>query len=449
MSRRILALAAALFVVLPALSATRPLFDGDADGVSDERDSCLYSPRGVVVGPNGCSTPGDEDEDGVADASDSCPLSPAGAIVDLQGCALDGDSDGVADGIDACPASRANVRIDSRGCGPGDRVVALAPKRPRVAAAAPAPPVQPAAPAPMAPAPASTVAVPAATSTLPGGAAEAGPVLPSAVTTGALDRRAQPERTFYFDKGSSALSWAVSRAIKESAKDLLPKLEKNPTAGLIVSGHADTKSDGADAARLATARATAVRAALIDAGVPPQRLSVRVPGVNEPRFYGADLERNCRVELRVLTRLGTDSMPVVAAPPPAPAPAAVAPVAAPRATPTSKPAPVVTPVPVRAGTTAVAFAPYSAMLDDSAIGVLNRFVQDSTRPLLADAAARVVVVSGVDAGETGAAALRLAESRSASVMAYLVSLGLPRNRVELSNHAQTGTRRAELTLVGR
>lgn len=442
MPMRFLALFFGLLVAIPALGAgsVPPLaFDGDADGVPDDRDACPYTPRGIVVGPNGCSTVGDEDEDGVPDAIDACPLSPAGAIVDAQGCALDSDTDGVADGVDACPATPVGVRVDARGCGPGERAVALAPRRPRVAAVAPAV-EQAAAPAP--------VAAPIAPPVAAGVAPDAAPVLSPVVTTAALDRRAEPERTFYFDKRSAKLSRSVSRAIKDTAAALRPELESNPSAGLMVSGHADTKSDGADAPRLAAARATAVRDALIDAGVPPQRVSVRVPGVNEPRFDGANLERNCRVELRVLTRLGTESLPaptpaatIAAAPPPA---AVVKPAQA-----ASPSVPPTTAAPTRDGSTSVAFAPYSAMLDDSAIGTLNRFVQDSTRPLLADAAARVVVISGVDAGETGAAALRLAESRGASVLAYLVSLGLPRNRVELSNDAQTGTRRAELSLVGR
>ena len=533
-----------------APAAVRPVLDGDADGVRDDRDACPYTPIGISVGPDGCSTPGDEDEDGIPDVADACPLSPAGSFVDAQGCALDEDVDGVADGVDRCPNSPLGSLVIANGCAPGQvpqpglarrapvvparpagvapvarapapyvaptpaptpapvpAPVAIAPVTPppaavsrpapviptppvavavRPAAPAPAPspvpapavlptpPLPPiATPAPVAAAPAVVAAAPAVTP-VPIASPSAAPVLPAATV------RAEPDRTFYFDETESKLSWAAERAIKQSARDFLPELEKNPAASLVLSGHADTKSDGQLAPRIATARAQAVREALIANGVPAPRISVRVPGVAEPRFFGASLARNCRVELRLVGQQAggmtvAAAVPVVAAPvaavpaPPVAAPAAAPAVAAPvaavkapippvAAAPTTAPAaPPVAPPPLPGPAPApvarvvaaasVNFAPYSAMLDNTAMKSLDAFVHDGTRALLADTTANVTIVSGIDAAETGPAAMRLAESRAATIRVYLASIGFPRNRVDVSTQAQTGTRRADLNIT--
>lgn len=498
-------------VASEAQAVARPLLDGDADGVRDDRDACPYTPLGITVHPDGCSTPGDEDEDGIADVADACPLSPGGAVVDGQGCALDEDVDGVADGVDRCPLSPMSALVNANGCAPGQSPLPGVARRAPVitvqAAAAPlarapaasAPPASvpprsvPAAPVPaqasaavsrpLPPVPVPVLKRPAAPLATPAPAALPTPPLPALSTpapapvaptpaVSPITVRSEPERTFYFDEGETGLSWAAERAIKQSARDLLPELEKNPAASLVLSGHADTKSDGNSAPRVATARAQAVRGELIAAGVPAQRIVLRVPGVGEPRFFGASLARNCRVELRVSGR--QTGSPVVraasAAPIPAitsPAPTASSAMAAPEVAllpalataavpplvPVAAPAParedLPDPPPPSAGNASVMFPPFSAVLDDSAMKSLDAFVQHGTRAMLADVAARVVITSGIGSGETGTAALRLAESRAASVSVYLVALGLPRNRVEVSAASQTGTRRTDVSIIGR
>lgn len=97
----------------------------------------------------------------------------------------------------------------------------------------------------------------------------------------------------------------------------------------------------------------------------------------------------------------------------------------------------------------VRFEPFSAVLTDEAIQVLNGFVHTGTRVMLADTASRVQIVSGIGPGEAGATAQRLSESRAASVSAYLVSLGLPNSRMEISSQTQTGERRADVRVVSR
>lgn len=139
------------------LAAAPPMVDGDADGVSDEIDLCLYSrpgdvvnrvgctlqddsdadgvpdnvdfclgtPTGRAVDPFGCETGlalgpvvamDDGDGDGVSDREDVCPYTDAGAQVDPDGCALDRDFDGVADGLDRCPNSPLGQVVNAQGC---------------------------------------------------------------------------------------------------------------------------------------------------------------------------------------------------------------------------------------------------------------------------------------------------------------------------------------------
>lgn len=481
---------------MPAAAVVRPVFDGDADGINDDVDSCPYTPRGISVGSNGCSTPGDEDEDGIADVADACPLSPAGSIVDVQGCALDDDVDGIADGVDRCPDSRLGSLVDAMGCGPGQVAVAGLPRRSARPAAPVYQPVPPVARVPVAPATpaysppplrvpqsvAPAAAYPAAPSAAPVAVprpvyvppqpasapayvapASPAPVAPVVVAAPpvavAVIKRLpsglrEPEETLYFEGGESDLSWSSARAVKQRAGELVKELEANAGASVVLSGHADTKSDGAQAAQLAGVRATVVRDSLAKAGVPAHRITIRVPGVAEPRFFGPELARNCRVELRVTGRAAVVVPPATAATnasvPVTSTPVAVA--SAPLATPVARPAPVavptVMPAPVNGLLGAVQFAPYSALLDDGAIASLNAFVQGSMRTLLADTATRVSVSGSIDPGETGAAAQQLAQSRAATVRAYLVSLGLPRNRIDIGADAMP-SRRADVRVVSR
>jgi hypothetical protein len=198
---------------------------------------------------------------------------------------------------------------------------------------------------------------------------------------------------------------------------------------------------------------------------------MRVPGINEPRFYGDSQPRNCRVEVRMSGRpasppptaavaVSTQATAPVAPPAarifPDPPPR-VLPTPPPRATPPPPPPPGKPAPPAAATATAqaprslvrasVTFEPFSSVLDDPAIRALNGFVQPATRVMLSDTRSRIVVVSGIGTGEAGATAQRLSESRGGSVSAYLVSLGLPHNRIDISNQAQTGERRVDVSVV--
>lgn len=443
----------------PIVAAVTPVFDGDADGVPDQRDACLYSPRGIIVGPNGCSTPGDEDEDGIADVADACPLSPAGSLTDAQGCALDEDVDGIADGVDRCPATRLGALVDVQGCGPGQKPDPSAPRRAAYVAApairTPAPPPAPVllAPTPLSPASAPITSTPAVPPEPPVAVvATPQPVPPAAVAAAAAPApeakpgeivaaapaakpaapgpanalkppaRAEPALMLYFDAGESELTSKSRSAIKDKVDALRKELEGNALLTLVLSGHADTKSDGASAPRLAAQRATAAWQALLDAGLHAHRLSIRVPGVSEPRFEGKNLDRNCRVELMMQS--------LAAAPTASPAPAAAAAVVK------SVPVPVVAaPLPsppAVAVTQTVSFAPYSALLDDRAISSLNAFVAHLGDGLRKNPQVRLSLSGVVDGSEEGPSTKRLAQSRVASVRAYLKTLGLPMERVDIA-----------------
>ena len=65
-------------------------FDADGDGIGDDKDRCLGTPKGVPVDKFGC--PFDTDEDGVADYMDKEPNSAKRAKVDGFGVTFNEDS---------------------------------------------------------------------------------------------------------------------------------------------------------------------------------------------------------------------------------------------------------------------------------------------------------------------------------------------------------------------
>lgn len=130
----------------PAKPGKLSSIDSDADGVADDIDKCLGTPRGIEVDRYGCpkdsdgdgvadglddcpatepaargkidifGCPVDSDFDGIPDYKDACPSNPVGAQVDATGCPLDGDKDGVPDGLDDCPTTLPGLPVDKNGC---------------------------------------------------------------------------------------------------------------------------------------------------------------------------------------------------------------------------------------------------------------------------------------------------------------------------------------------
>jgi OOP family OmpA-OmpF porin len=60
--------------------------------------------------------PMDQDNDGVTDARDRCPNTPRGVSVDTWGCPFDSDKDGVYDYKDQCPGTPLAARVNALGC---------------------------------------------------------------------------------------------------------------------------------------------------------------------------------------------------------------------------------------------------------------------------------------------------------------------------------------------
>ncbi|MEI6554876.1 MAG: DUF5723 family protein [Paludibacter sp.] len=92
--------------------------DADRDGVTDKKDLCPKTPKGVKVDVNGC--PIDSDGDGIPDYLDKCPNTPPEAknFIDKDGCPLDADGDGVPDYMDECPDTPKDAIgfVDKKGC---------------------------------------------------------------------------------------------------------------------------------------------------------------------------------------------------------------------------------------------------------------------------------------------------------------------------------------------
>ena len=99
---------------LSLMLGSKPIPDGDRDGILDNRDRCPGTPLGAQVDMRGC--PSDSDSDGVPNGLDRCANSAAGATVDASGCPRDSDGDNIADGIDRCPDTPSGVLVDPRGC---------------------------------------------------------------------------------------------------------------------------------------------------------------------------------------------------------------------------------------------------------------------------------------------------------------------------------------------
>lgn len=64
--------------------ATASMYDEDLDGVKNNKDICLGTPKNVTVNKYGCAL--DTDKDGVLNIYDKCPNSLFTDIVNSTGC---------------------------------------------------------------------------------------------------------------------------------------------------------------------------------------------------------------------------------------------------------------------------------------------------------------------------------------------------------------------------
>tara|TARA_R110000787_G_scaffold42983_40_gene105461 strand:+ start:1894 stop:3216 length:1323 start_codon:yes stop_codon:yes gene_type:complete len=420
-----------------------PVFDGDADGIADERDACLDSPPGSAVGADGCSPATDHDGDGVSDAIDLCPQSPAGAITDTQGCSLDEDVDGVADGVDRCPGTEYSVLVDRQGCANNQTARFTPPPvrrietQPVARVAIPLPPAAVAkATAPESEQQSAAMPEPAPVSDVVVAAPPAEPMTARRQTEAALPAADQtvtatkplPTRTISFESGGTELSRVSRRVLDDELGEIRSVLDQYPDAVLIVSGHADTRLDGADAQRLSAQRAVKVRNVLVGSGIPARRLHLQVPGVSQPRFSGGDLAKNARVELsihhgRQIQASSGEFRQVQDRSSGA-----------------------------GASSSRVFFKRYSSTIEPAAAATLDVFARQSLQKMQARPGRRIYLAGAIGEDETGVGAYRLALSRAAAVRAYLVSAGINERLIYVApgaaDNAGSGSgRRVEFRLL--
>ena len=215
--------------------------DEDGDGVPDDRDACLNTPRGLTVGADGC--PLDSDGDGVFDHLDRCPnTTPRGAPVDKEGCLLDSDGDGVYDYLDKCPGTPKGTPVDTKGC-------------------------------PLPPAATKSAEVTAAGTWLYKGV--------------------------QFETNKADLK-ASSYPILD---EIVAGLKAQPDLKAEIQGHTDDRGKRAYNQTLSEKRAQSVRQYLIDKGIAPDRLTAKGYGPDRPLASNATAEgraQNRRVELKPL-----------------------------------------------------------------------------------------------------------------------------------------------------
>jgi OmpA-OmpF porin, OOP family len=104
-----------------------PAKDEDKDGVSDQKDECPNTPKGIKVNEKGC--PLDVDNDGVLDYLDKCPTVAGTAAT--NGCP-DSDNDGVADGDDQCPTVAGLMALNGCPDSDGDGIIDSKDKCPNI-----------------------------------------------------------------------------------------------------------------------------------------------------------------------------------------------------------------------------------------------------------------------------------------------------------------------------
>lgn len=217
------------------------LSDLDQDGVVDALDLDPNTPAGVDVDARGRAL--DSDGDGVIDARDQEVFSPTGARVNGQGQALDGDGDGVPDVHDQEPDSAPGASVDVRG-----RTI------------------------------------------------QAG----GDVVNNVLTMRGVDVWTVFFPTDGSTVEEDYMPIILNLASYMIA----DPSAELIVTGHADGRADDDYNQQLALERAENVVATFVNIGIDGRRFEVRSKGENDHLVQAAaddDLlnRLNRRVTLRV------------------------------------------------------------------------------------------------------------------------------------------------------
>ncbi len=256
-----------------------PVTDRDGDGVEDAQDKCpgQAEDKDGFEDEDGCADP-DNDKDGVPDTQDKCP-NDAGPV-EAQGCAdVDRDSDGVVDRLDKCPTSGEDRDgfEDDDGCADPDNdkdgVPDVADKCPNDLGLV------------------ENFGCPDADKDgdgvvdrqdkCPEEFGRDGKGCPKKYKTVVVQKnRIQINKQILFGTGSAKIVGRDSQAV---LADVALALQDNPQIKKIrIEGHTDSAGADATNLRLSQKRADAVMAALIRAGVDPDRMTAVGFGEAQP-----------------------------------------------------------------------------------------------------------------------------------------------------------------------
>ncbi len=239
----------AFFDARPAVAETppAPIGDRDGDGLRDDVDGCTEEPEDVdgFQDHDGCPE-ADDDADGIADADDACRLEPEDrdGFEDEDGCPdRDDDRDGFADAEDACPREAEVINgVDDRDGCPDEGLVTM------------------------------------------------------------IDDRIVLDERVLFDFNRARVK-SRARPVLSAIAELY---RQHPEwTRLRVEGHADVRGDTAFNQRLSELRARQVVLALIENGIPAERIDGVGYGESRPRVHGSSEEAhqaNRRVEFVVMAR---------------------------------------------------------------------------------------------------------------------------------------------------
>lgn len=240
--------------------------DEDGDGVSDKKDKCPGTPKGVAVDATGC--PLDKDGDGVADYQDKCPDQKG--LAALQGCP-DRDGDGIADADDKCPDQKGLAALQGCPDADGDGVTDASDKCPNTPAGV-------AVDATGCPLDKDGDGVPDYQDKCPD---RAGP----ASNQGCPEIK--PESRKILDEATRFIQFEFNKArllpvSNTRLNQIVSILNEYPDYSLGISGHTDNVGNDAYNLRLSYDRAAAVRTYLLDKGVTAARIEARGYGKTKP-----------------------------------------------------------------------------------------------------------------------------------------------------------------------